>query len=216
MTPIVSVGILSGFTSDSDWYGEARPDVAFVQFGIRETPCLNLATSDFYLRPGMSIATAGFPMGNLPLTFMGKVNQVTPFIRRGIVSSVYPFSIPQPHGFTIDIMQQGGSSGSPIFYGDDPTVVGMMASILREPMPVLLDGKTGTILAPTNFSIAVSAHMIALAFTSFLRSEYFLDPMQFPAMGEWKKNHESSDRLDWTEVKPPVMKEIPVERPREE
>ena len=210
MPPIESVGILNSFTSDSEWYGEARPDVAFVQFGIRETPFLKLATTDFYLRPGISIATAGFPMGNLPLTVMGKVNQVTPFIRRGIVSSVYPFSIPRPHGFTIDIMQQGGSSGSPIFYEDDPTVVGMMASGILQPVQVNVGSVPVIARVPTNVSIAVASHMISHAFTSYLGSEYFLDPTRFPTMAEWQVNHELSDRLNWTEVKPPV------ERPREQ
>ncbi len=106
---IASVGMLNQFSSDSSWYGEAVPDIAFVQLPIRETPFLNLASGESYIRPGMAIATAGFPMGNIPLTVMQRVNQVTPFIRRGIVSSVFPFSIPRPHGLTIDIMQQGGS-----------------------------------------------------------------------------------------------------------
>jgi hypothetical protein len=67
---------------------------------------------------------------------MGKWHQLIPFVRSGIVSSVFPCVIARPHGFTIDIMQQGGSSGSPIFYADDPTVVGMMASSVLDPIGV--------------------------------------------------------------------------------
>ena len=65
----------------------------------------------------------GFPMGTLPLTVMGKMlNQMTPFLREGIVSSVFPFPTAKPHGFTIDSMQQGGSSGSPILPCGENTI----------------------------------------------------------------------------------------------
>lgn len=106
VSEVASVGMLGNFTSDSDWYGEAVPDIAFVQLKIRATPFLKLANEEFYIKPGIAIATTGFPMGDDSLVVMHKVNQVAPFIRRGIVSSVFPFSIHRPHGFTIDIMQR--------------------------------------------------------------------------------------------------------------
>jgi hypothetical protein len=64
---------------------------------------LKLAGQDFYIEPGTEIATAGFPMGTMALMIMGKWNQLTPFVRCGIVSSVFPCAIARPHGFTIDI-----------------------------------------------------------------------------------------------------------------
>jgi hypothetical protein len=98
---------------------------------------------------------------------MKKINQMTPFVRRGIVSSVYPFSIPQPHGFTIDIMQQGGSSGSPIFYADRPEVIGMMSSSLPD-VEYLDDTDESTAqLQNTNISICVTAGQIAEALARF-------------------------------------------------
>jgi hypothetical protein len=108
MHEVAAVGMLGSFSSDSQWFGEAIPDMAFAQLKVRATPHLKLADDEYYIRPGTPIATAGFPLGNVPMTIMKKVNQAAPFIRRGIVSSVFPFSIPKPHGFTIDIMQQGG------------------------------------------------------------------------------------------------------------
>jgi hypothetical protein len=201
--PIVSFGILNSFAADSGWYGEDRPDMAFIQFGVRDTPSLKLAIGDFYVRPGTLIATAGFPMGEIPLTIMGKVNQIAPFLRRGIVSSVYPFSIPKPHGLTIDILQQGGSSGSPIFYEDEPTVVGMMASGIRQPVRIMVGETPAVIPFPTNVSIAVPSHLIATAFASFLASEHFLDPSKFPTFAEWKAAMPMSGSLVWSEVAPP-------------
>jgi hypothetical protein len=94
---------------------------------------------------------------------MGKLNQMTPFLRQGIVSSVFPFPTAKPHGFTIDIMQQGGSSGSPIFPAGEETVIGMMSSSVVDPTPV--QTAQGSLVIPqnTNISIAESAHIIQLA-----------------------------------------------------
>src|SRR5471030_2518616 len=104
----------------------------------------------------MDVATAGFPLGDLPMTMFGnKINQLMPLLRRGVVSSVFPFTgVPQPHGFTIDIMQQGGSSGSPIFRCDAPVVVGMMSASLTQLMTARGESAEIALRLPTNISIA--------------------------------------------------------------
>src|SRR5437879_6844176 len=117
--------------------GDNEPAIGLVQSALRNMPALKLAFHASTIETGTPIATAGYPMGSVPLTVMNKLNQMMPFLRRGIVSSVYPFPIEHPQGFTIDIMQQGGSSGSPIFYADRPEVVGMMASSM-------IDGQDNT------------------------------------------------------------------------
>ena len=197
MPDVYAVAMLDNFTSDATWFGEDKPDLAFVQLKIRGTPFLKLADDDFYIRPGTPIATVGFPMGDLPLRVMNRVNQAAPFIRRGIVSSVYPFSIPRPHGFTIDIMQQGGSSGSPILYEGEPTVVGMMAAGMLQPAPLKIGNTILAVPVPTNISIAVSSHMIKLAFPTFKETEYWTDPSEFPTVEEWKRTHTAKDTLGW-------------------
>jgi hypothetical protein len=92
---------------------------------------------------------------------------MTPFLREGIVSSVFPFPTAKPHGFTIDIMQQGGSSGSPIFPCGENTVIGMMSSSIIDPTPI--QTSQGQLVVPqnTNISIAESAHIIQLALDQF-------------------------------------------------
>lgn len=152
------------FTSEGKWFGDDLPDIGFVQLALRGLPSLTLARHDRFVQPGMAIGTIGYPMGHLPLTVMNKINQQTPFIRQGIVSSVYPFPIPQPHGFTIDIMQQGGSSGSPIFPVDKAEVVGMMASSL--PDYEQLPDETFQV-QNTNISICVTSTQIANALEAF-------------------------------------------------
>ena len=173
---IRDVAALEGFSSGNDWYGQDVPDVGFVQLEVTGMPFLELATEDFSLRPGMEIATMGYPLGTQPLVSEGKVNQLGPFIRRGIVSSVYPFSSPQPHGFTIDIMQQGGSSGSPIFAGDSPRVVGMMWGSVQEPRVAQSPSMSLTYMLNTNISIAEPADIIKDALTNYLSRREPLDP----------------------------------------
>jgi S1-C subfamily serine protease len=155
--------VLGEFQSSDRWYGNTVPDLGFVQLGVREVPFLQLATEDFFVRIGMAIATIGFPMGTLPLTALGTLNQVTPFLRHGIVSSVYPFPTAHPHGFTIDIMQQGGSSGSPIFRIADGSVIGMMSSGVIERKMAQSEQASLVYTVNTNISIAEPSGIIQTA-----------------------------------------------------
>lgn len=193
------VAALNEFDSGSDWYGQDLPDVGFVQFEITGMPYLELATEDFTIRPGMEIATMGYPLGTTPLILQSRVNQMGPFIRRGIVSSVYPFSNAQPHGFTIDIMQQGGSSGSPIFAGDSPRVIGMMWGNVQEPRQT----QVGAVRIPyslnTNISIAEPAVIIRRALDKLLASREPLDP-RVPSLQkllEQTPKQEETTGLNW-------------------
>ncbi len=172
---IRDVAILQDFSSDRDWYGQSVPDVGFAQLELTGTPFVELATEDFAIRPGMDISTMGYPLGTQPLVLQSAVNQLGPFIRRGIVSSVYPFSSHQPHGFTIDIMQQGGSSGSPIFAGDSPRVVGMMWGGVLEHRHAESSTTSLTYTLNTNISIAEPAGIIKAALTRYLSGRKPLD-----------------------------------------
>jgi S1-C subfamily serine protease len=161
---------LASFTSTAEWYGESVPDIGLVQLRVRDVASLKLADEDSYLKVGMDVGTVGYPLGDIPLTATGRLNQVTPFIRHGIVSSVFPFPAKLPHGFTIDIMQQGGSSGSPIL-SLDGKVAGMMASSVLDWTDAKHEqlGEILRIPQNTNISIAVPAHIIKLSLDEFLK-----------------------------------------------
>jgi len=116
-----------------------------VVLNIRDVPVLPLADTPGVLKTGLPVATAGFPLGGVPLQPYGAVNQLTPFLRQGIVSSLLPYDCPLPHGFTVDIMTQGGASGSPIFLQDQPLAVGILHA-----------GYDGT-----NFTYCVPSRMIS-------------------------------------------------------
>jgi Trypsin-like peptidase domain len=191
--------VLGEFTSTGEWFGNAVPDIGFVQLKVREINCLELASEDFYVKVGMPIATLGYPMGSIPLSVLGgRLNQLTPFIRQGIVSSVFPFPGARPHGFTIDIMQQGGSSGSPILNPQNGKVVGMMSSGVLEWNIAQSDVATLKYSQNTNISIAEPAHIIKLALEQVEAG--FPDPSGFPTLQELRdRNPQGSGPtgLDW-------------------
>jgi hypothetical protein len=195
---------LTEFSSSHKWYGETVPDIGFVQLDVREVPALSLGAKKFYLRAGMGIGTIGYPMGTLPLTALGKLNQASPFIRHGIVSSLFPCPTALPHGFTIDIMQQGGSSGSPIFRTADGVVVGMMSSGVLEWRLAHSQQVSLRYSSNTNISIAEPAHIIKKALDEFRRTQPIrVEKLQ--TLAELRAKHPKPDEdtgLDWESFHP--------------
>ncbi|MGD0942330.1 MAG: trypsin-like peptidase domain-containing protein [Terracidiphilus sp.] len=125
---IKAVNSVSSFESSGPFFGQAKPDCAFVQIDIQGLPFVEVCGDSNVLEVGLEVATLGFPMGDVPLSpyEQGKASQISAFARRGIVSSVLPCSCADPHGFSIDILSEGGASGSPIFRTDDPKVIGIL------------------------------------------------------------------------------------------
>jgi hypothetical protein len=172
--------LLESFTATEPYYGESPPDFGFVQLEVRDLPILELAVEPYSIRVGQPVATAGFPLGTDALLFYEKITQVMPFLRQGIISSVLPFPCPHPHGFTVDIMAQGGASGSPIFLQDQSRAVG-----------VLHAGFKGT-----NITYAVPSSVVAQGLSACLTSNP-LDLSDVPTMQELISRSEQNDVLTW-------------------
>jgi len=191
---IKAYSAISSFTSNAPYYGEALPDIAFVQLKVRDVPALPLVTEPNAIRIGTFVATAGFPLGTDALVAFGAVNQLTPFLRRGIISSVYPFPCPNPHGFTIDIMSQGGASGSPVFLTDSPQVLGMVHAGMHE---LHSDQATRiTIAQTTNVTMALPALLISQAFDACTNGRP-LDFSDVPTLDTLLKESPRSEELRW-------------------
>lgn len=191
---------LSEFSSSEKWYGNTVPDIGFVQLGVHEVPTLTLASERGYLNVGMAVATIGYPMGSLPLTALGKLNQVSPFCRHGVISSVFPFPNPLPHGFTMDIMQQGGSSGSPVLRPEDGAVVGMMSSSVVDWGHARSPQAEFAYMMNTNLSIAEPAHIIKKALDELKSAGDWPASNSFPTLEALRAQHpqptEATD-LEW-------------------
>jgi hypothetical protein len=194
---------LSEFSSSDEWFGETTPDLGFVQMGVRDVPYVKLATEDFYVRIGMPVGTIGYPLGTVPLTVLGKLNQASPSIRHGIVSSVFPFPAPRPHGFSMDIMQQGGSSGSPVFRVSDGAVVGMMSSSVLDWQLAQSEQAMLSYSTNTNISICEPAHIIEKALREFMRTP-IVEADKLPTLADLKAqqpNPGQTTPLTWDSFK---------------
>ena len=149
--------LLTEFTWTAEYYGDPLPDIALLQLNARNLPALELATEPGSWQVGTQIATLGYAMGREAMAVYNRINQVTPFLRSGIISSVWPFPMSKPHGLTIDSMSQGGQSGSPILAVEALLVLGLLYA-----------GFAGT-----NITIAVPSHIVASAVAKMLELDQF-------------------------------------------
>jgi S1-C subfamily serine protease len=186
--------IPSEFSSKGPYYGEALPDLAFIQLNVRDLPSVELASGPGVLRLGLPIATAGFPLGRDALLEDGRVVQPMPTLRHGIVSGLSPFPCPAPSGFSIDAMVQGGASGSPVFLANSPLVVGMIRS-----------GFPGT-----NFTYALPSSLLAVALKILLESET-IDFESIPTLAEVVSKSNPNSNPNWRRV-PPIPTQISGEQ----
>jgi S1-C subfamily serine protease len=156
---IKAYNLMTRFGTAGPFYGEAMPDLAFLQLAVKGLRPLEIVSQANTLRVGLGVATAGFPLGTDALLLNNKIVQLTPLLRHGIVSSLYPFPCPNPHGFTVDIMIQGGASGSPIFLPHEPLVVGMLYAGLGDSFEV--EGRR--IQIDTNITLALPGKLLSEA-----------------------------------------------------
>lgn len=114
---------------------------------------------------GTPVGILGFPQGlNFPAKFESKDStQMTPLLQTGVVSGILPFSgLPRPSSFVLDILVNGGSSGSPLFL-ETGEVVGVVYAArqgfeaLQTIMPDgnLEESETMGIFLPTSLGLAV-------------------------------------------------------------
>jgi len=157
------------------YYGPPKPDVAFVHVKMKGLPKANVKYDLKEIKEGQEIATAGFPMGTETLMAPGYLHQLTPTLQKGIISAVLPFECESPHAIMVNVMVQGGASGSPVFLPDTGDVIGVLYGSLsdtRQTKSGLPNNirenieKMETSIhshffdAPTNISYVVPAHYI--------------------------------------------------------
>ena len=153
---VLGAATISDFSPGPAYYGPPRPDIGFVHVKARALPTI-VVSEAVEIEEGCELATAGYPMGVDALTAPGYVHQLTPTLQHGIVSAVLPFPCKSPHAFTINVMTQGGASGSPVF---DPTT-GEVEGVLYAGLNDLdLTKDKDVYRVPTNISYVLPAHYI--------------------------------------------------------
>lgn len=158
------------FEPGAAYYGPKFPDLGFVFIKVKELPTAPLRAHGKLYEEGEAIATAGFPMGTDQLTGPGWLHQLTPTLQSGIVGAIHPFPCTTPHGFTINVMVQGGASGSPVFNQETGEVLGLVYA-------GLYNFETGEGRSkqrvPTNYTYVVPAHYIVNALPSISQNEIY-------------------------------------------
>jgi S1-C subfamily serine protease len=172
---VIGVMGISKMEHGKVYYGPPKPDVAFVHVKMKNLPHVKVEYNLKEIKEGKDIATAGFPMGTDTLTAPGYLHQLTPTLQKGIISAVLPFQCETPHALMINVMVQGGASGSPVFLPETGEVIGILNGGLEETrhtktgLPYEIRKKIEKIepsihshllSAPTNISYVVPAHYI--------------------------------------------------------
>jgi hypothetical protein len=165
---VVRVGDIQLGQGTGIYYGPRRPDFNIVHVKAKGLPSIDVLATTDALREGTEVATVGFPMGTEALTAPGWLHQLGPFLQRGVISAVLPFTCKAPHSFVINVMSMGGASGSPVFLTESPKAVGILnAGLLTSNETVSQVMGTwvhsGVTRTPTNFSYVVPSYFFASA-----------------------------------------------------
>lgn len=160
---VIGAFTTAGFNVKGYYYGPPKPDIGFLHVKAKGLPRLKVVSDLKCIEPGTRLATAGFPMGTDALCAPGYLHQMTPTLQEGIVSAVLPFPCPTPHAFMLNVMAQGGASGSPVFLQDDPAVVGILYGSLNELYFGNVQGVQVPYKVPTMFSYCVPGHFLQRA-----------------------------------------------------
>lgn len=169
------------------FYGAERPDIALVHVKATGLPAIEVDDA-FVPFEGMHVATAGFPMGAEGLMAEGWLQQVTPTLQEGIVSAVLPFACPHAHGYTINVMVQGGASGSPVFRPDTGKVVGLLYAALVE--------RQRDNIQPTNISYVLSGGNLSKCLAVVAGMTEFAPPSDAPSVQEMLENADLHNPFD--------------------
>jgi hypothetical protein len=129
---VLGVFSISHMEHGKIYYGPIKPDVSFIHVKMKNLPKANVKYDLKEIKEGREIAVAGFPMGTETLMAPGYLHQLTPTLQKGIISAVLPFQCKTPHALMINIMAQGGSSGSPVFLPETGDVIGVLYGSLEE------------------------------------------------------------------------------------
>jgi hypothetical protein len=185
----LEMSVLGAFTINKfevpgTYFGPAQPDIGFLHVNMRGLPCLAVSEALDAVVPGSRIATAGFPMGTACLAAPGYIHQLTPTLQEGIVSAVLPFPCSHPHALMLNMMSQGGASGSPIFLQHEPVVVGILYAGLEETYVATVQNCDIPYKVPTNFTYCVPGHLLHKAIGIVKSKVEFELPADAPHISE--------------------------------
>ena len=181
---VCEAGMVSGHKTTGFDYRTQSPDLAVVSVSCTGLLKFAFTLADNYVSAGTEIATAGFPMGGDLLAPRGKIERFGPVLQKGIVAAESPFGGIVPHGYLIDVMVQGGASGSPVFQVSDGRVIGVVFARQPDLGEAWIGESSASVSVPTNFSYVVpSRDLVVLIRESKTRLEASI-PHNCPSIDE--------------------------------
>jgi S1-C subfamily serine protease len=222
---VIGVFGVKDFQPGENYFGPNIPDIAFVFVKMRKLPFVTIKYDLRHIKEGREIATAGFPMGSDTLTAPGYLHQLTPTLQNGIISAVLPYPCEKPHAIMINVMVQGGASGSPVFLPETGDVIGILYAGLEEDRKIHsklpFDDLKNVISiepsihshiynVPTNISYIMPAHYIEIMLNSIHANDNYHFPDDTPNFDEYIKDYdgiklkpkEPIPFKKWEEMKP--------------
>jgi len=202
---VLGVMSISHMEHGKVYYGPPKPDVSFVHVKMKGLPKANIKYNLEEIKEGREIATAGFPMGTDTLTAPGYLHQLTPTLQKGIISAVLPFPCDTPHALMINVMVQGGASGSPVFLPETGDIIGVLYGGLEEKrrtksgLPKKIKQEIESFepsihshlfTSPTNISYVVPAHYIEKMLDTIKNDPNYKLPEDTPTIDEYIKQAE--------------------------
>ncbi len=185
---IIGVFELGELTPEKNYYGPKSPDFAFLHVKMKGLPRAKVHFDCDNVKEGVTVATAGFPMGTKTLMAPGYLHQITPTLQVGIVSAVLPFWCRNPHAILINIRSHPGASGSPVFLPESGEVVGVLyaglvdrlltSEVLRgEPSQDQEPEHRHAYMTDSNLSLVVPSHYLENVLGQIASDK----PHEFPA-----------------------------------
>jgi len=158
--PIYRLIDLRGMQHHEHYYGPEVPDIGAILVGFKGLPAVNIVSSG-KLYEGEDIAISGFPMGTETLKAPGWLHQLSPTLQKGIISAILPTAEAEPHAIMLDIITEGGTSGSPVFRVDSGDVIGMVYAGLKDSFYICSDNNQ----AVSFEGVLPTAHTFAVPYT---------------------------------------------------
>jgi hypothetical protein len=158
----LSIRAVFKITGSMGMYAPQAPDIGFLRVAMTDLPTVEIEEEPRH-QEGGEFGLAGFPMGTTLLRAGGTVQQINMTLRRGTIAAILPFPCSNPHGLLLDVLTQGGSSGSPLFDRETGKVIGVLWGGLDQPRAIAVGNGQLPYTVPTGISYAVPSHILAKA-----------------------------------------------------
>jgi len=189
ITPLNIVGVGSPLPMNQKInYGENIPDIGIIEVNVKNLPTVKIADK-FILQEGAEIATCGFPMGTDALRAPGWIHQLSPILQRGVISAILPMVCDNPHAIMIDIVTEGGASGSPVFDIATGEIVAILYAGLLETRDMTNHRENSALIYKnsTSHTLAIPSHYLQFALKGLSNNKEFKKGVEKKSLEEIQK-----------------------------